>query len=246
MVASNDDIVPGTWRQSQVSFAASAGTTYYIAVDGYGGAVGNLILNLNPAGNDDFAQAAAIFVTSGTATTDTREASKEPYEPAHAGDIGGHSVWYRWTAPANGPVDFNTLGSAFRTVLAVYTGDAVTNLAPVAANLNDVGGLVTSRVDFYATNGTTYQIAVDGLGGDSGTLQLNWNMDCRLSVQELQDGRQQIKMSGVDWQRYTLESSGDLMTWVTNHSTITMPGDFYLFTNDPAGACGFSRAQLAP
>jgi len=39
---------------------------------------------------------------------------------AHAGEVGGHSVWFRWTAPASGPVDFNTVGSDFNTTLAVY------------------------------------------------------------------------------------------------------------------------------
>ena len=46
-MASNDD-VPGTiGGPSAVTFTAVAGTTYYIAVDGYNGATGNLVLNLS-------------------------------------------------------------------------------------------------------------------------------------------------------------------------------------------------------
>ena len=246
LVASNDDIVPGVWLQSQVSFLARTGTTYHIAVDGHGGAVGNAVLNLDPPVNDDFANPAVISGASGTTNDFTIEASKEAFERAHAGDIGGHSVWYRWTAPADGPVDFNTLGSTFSTVLAVYTGDTLTNLNVVAGNINDVGGLMTSRVDFTAAAGTIYLIAVDGARGDAGNLVLNWNMESRLELTDLSSGQMRIAMKGVDWQRYTLESSSDLVTWLTNHPTITMPGDVYLFTNSPAGQCEFFRARSWP
>ena len=43
-VASDDDA--GAGNNSQVIFAATAGTTYQIAVDGYSGATGNIILNV--------------------------------------------------------------------------------------------------------------------------------------------------------------------------------------------------------
>ena len=56
LIASNDDVAP-TIHQSALSFAASAGTPYRIAVDGYNGAVGTVVLNLNPPANDDFANA---------------------------------------------------------------------------------------------------------------------------------------------------------------------------------------------
>ena len=45
-IASNDDGGPGT--TSQVSFTTSAGTTYKIAVDGYSGHQGNLVLSWSP------------------------------------------------------------------------------------------------------------------------------------------------------------------------------------------------------
>jgi hypothetical protein len=45
LVADNDDIVLGVNQQSSVTFAAVAGTTYKIVVDGFGAAVGNIILN---------------------------------------------------------------------------------------------------------------------------------------------------------------------------------------------------------
>jgi hypothetical protein len=63
-------------------------------------------------------------------------------------------------------VDFNTAGSSFDTTLGVYTGNGVTNLTVIAGNNNDAGSLVSSRVDFPATAGTRYRIAVDGFGAE--------------------------------------------------------------------------------
>jgi hypothetical protein len=100
-------------------------------------------------------------------------ASAEPGEPNHAGNTNIVSVWYKWTAPTNGSFIFDTTGSTFDTVLAVYTGTIVTNLTAVATN-NDYAQLQTSQVFFSATPGTTYYIAVDGFGGAEGNYVLNW------------------------------------------------------------------------
>ena len=43
-VASNDDAIG---RQSEVSFTAQVGVIYYIAVDGYSGATGSIVLNID-------------------------------------------------------------------------------------------------------------------------------------------------------------------------------------------------------
>jgi hypothetical protein len=254
-VAGDDDIIPGVYLTSQVSFSATAGTTYWIAVDGYQGAVGTVVLNLNPPANDDFAQAFIISGSAGTTNGSTIGASKEPYELAHAFDVGGHSIWYLWTAPDSGPADINTLGSTFNTTLAVYTDGSVgssgnlTNFVLVAASDDDVGAVQTSRVDFYAVAGTTYQIAIDGFGAESGRTTLNWNMRSELGIQPLPGGDIRLTLTGVDWQRYTLLSSTDLLTWFTNMQTITLSGGLHLYTNSPSTNTSgrqFYRALLAP
>src|SRR2546425_3684733 len=43
--------------------------------------------------------------------------TKESGEPNHAGNAGGSSIWYRWTAPTADPVTIDTVGSAFNTLL---------------------------------------------------------------------------------------------------------------------------------
>jgi hypothetical protein len=66
----------------------------------------------------------------------------------------------------------NTTGSDFDTLLAVYTGNSVSNLLQVAAN-DDSGGGLTSAVIFDALSGTNYWIAVDGYEGATGAIVLN-------------------------------------------------------------------------
>src|SRR5205814_1418049 len=101
-------------------------------------------------------------------------ATKEPGEPNHAANVGGHSVWYCWTPPASGTVIFDTAGSDFQTVLGVYTGNSVDALLVVADD-NGSGPNQISRLNFSAVANTPYHIAVDGFAGAMGKLVLNWS-----------------------------------------------------------------------
>jgi len=96
-------------------------------------------------------------------------ATKEPGEPNHAGNFGGKSLWWTWTAPVSGLVNLTTAGTDFRNALAAYTGPSVASLTAVATNLAGAG-TNTSYVSFAALSGTTYQIAVDGYNGATGTV----------------------------------------------------------------------------
>jgi Ca2+-binding RTX toxin-like protein len=119
--------------------------------------------------NDNFADAQIANTGDTNPTSGSNvDATKELGEPNHAGDGGGASVWYRWTAPHSGPATVDTCDSAFDTLLGVYTGASVTGLAEVASN--DDGCIIGmgSFVDFEAVAGTTYRIAVDGFGGATG------------------------------------------------------------------------------
>ncbi len=73
--------------------------------------------------NDNFASATVITGVSGATAGSTVGATKETGEPNHAGNPGGASVWFRWVAPVNGTVTFNTEGSAFDTIMGVYSRD---------------------------------------------------------------------------------------------------------------------------
>jgi hypothetical protein len=176
-IASNDDVAPGSDLSSQVSFEATAGHTYRVAVDGYNGASGVVRLQIvgtaSPPPNDAFAAAQPLSGSDARREADTnRAASKEVGEPAHGGNPGGASVWYSWTAPAGGPVVVETAGSDFDTVLSVYTGASIASLSEVAANDDVVPGSdLTSRVAFTGVPNQTYRIAVDGYKEGAGEAQ---------------------------------------------------------------------------
>lgn len=133
-----------------------------------------------PPANDSFASATLIALpTNNTATLSgyNTNATKQTGEPAHADNAGGRSVWWRWTAPAAGPVAIDTRGSYFDSTLGVYTGTAVNGLTTVASNddLSASPHIQASSVTFTAVAGTTYFIAVDGFDADCAALTLNFS-----------------------------------------------------------------------
>jgi PASTA domain-containing protein len=171
-VAADDN---GCGDQSYVTFTASAGVTYRIAVDGANGDVGYFELDWGVAPpNDDFAASAELSGDSGTAQGDNRYATLEQGEPQH-GPNGGASVWYRWTAPSTGPATLDLCDSEFDSQLAVYTGASVDGLTLVAQDDNDCPDEWGARVSFTAAAGQEYRIAVDGAYGDQGNLVLHWS-----------------------------------------------------------------------
>jgi hypothetical protein len=132
--------------------------------DGYGKVVINLTFEPGPP-NDMFTNRIVLPSTNKiTVYGNNINASSDDNEPLHAGLNSGKSVWWSWTAPETGPVRISTFGSDFDTILAVYTGNTINSLTPVASNNDDeeLGGGLTSLVTFPAIKGTTYQIAVDG------------------------------------------------------------------------------------
>jgi len=221
LVASNDDIAFPTIEQSSLSFPAVSGNTYYIAVDGYDGAVGNIVLSINPPFNDAFTNCQSLSGAIGQTNGYTIGASKEPGEPDHNADFGGHSVWYCWTAPANGAISFDTIGSDFDTLLAVYTGSAVNALTVVASD-NDSGGNGTSRVVFNAMAGKLYHVAVDGVHGATGNLVLHWKPPGQLSLQKVSGTTVALTLTGAPG-TYSIQSSSDLAHW-TNLTSMTVSG----------------------
>ena len=256
-VVSNDDT--GRLVTSSVTFTATAGTTYHIAVDGFNGDTGSINFNIgtfnsaptltafapasggagvtvtltgtnftgasavrfagtaaasfvvenatritavvpanaasgqitvvtpngtatSPMGftvlpgpaNDNFANAQSLEGTVPQVVTGTNgSATKEAGEPDHAGNAGGRSVWYAWTAITDGDYTITTRGSDFDTLLAVYTGSTVSTLTPVASNDDDPDGGSTSAVTFTAQANKTYRIAVDGFNGEAGDITLS-------------------------------------------------------------------------
>lgn len=171
----------------EYTFKATVGTSYAIAVDGNGfypplasppvteGAISLRIEATPPPSNDDFETAAALdgriteepkgarrYIASVSGYT--WNATKQGGEPTHAGDLGGSSVWYMWTAPESGLARFSACcGSP--NLIGVYAGDMVGALTELGSG--------KGLAQVFVSVGTTYRIAVDSefslpLGGPSG------------------------------------------------------------------------------
>jgi hypothetical protein len=179
---------------------------------------------LAPA-NDSFDEALELTGRSDTASGTNKDATKELGEPNHAGEIGGASVWFQWTAPADGETTIETCGSDFDTLLAAYTGAAVNALTEVEGN-DDVCGFQSS-ISFTAEEGQTYRIAVDGRNGATGLFSLQLRLappnddfaDAAIvagdngSVEGTNDGAsveasEPGSVSGSVWYRWTAPSTG--------------------------------------
>jgi len=123
--------------------------------------------------NDDFGHAIVINGSSEVTNVvygSNTDASWQYGEPNHGG-YSSKSVWWSWTATSTRSISISPKAAVFDTLLGVYTGTAVTNLAAVSVN-DDSGSLQTSRVLFRAIAGETYRIAVDGFLSDTGNIQL--------------------------------------------------------------------------
>ena len=232
-VAENDDIDPILDNaQSEVNFGATAGVTYYIAVDGFSNGTvqeeGNIRLNISqkggqPTGNNQFANATTLTGPQGAVTGNNLRFTRETGEPSHAGVRGGRSAWWQWTAPNDGNVRFETTGTAFDTLLAVYTGESVNSLKLVMENDDIVSGDVwQSRLEFMAKKGTLYRIAVDGFYDagppaiqDEGNIRLAWEqavpvLPFSVTASQASDGRFEVRLPSVSGIRYALERTTDL------------------------------------
>ncbi|HWQ93681.1 MAG TPA: hypothetical protein VN673_18610 [Clostridia bacterium] len=169
-VAQDDE--GGAGSCSRVIFNATAGVAYQIAVDGYYGASGNISLTVKRGLlNDVFANRLQLLGSLDYVVGSNLGATWEADEPYHWQTTGEQSVWWKWQAPASGPVTISTTGSSFDTILAAYTGTSMANLFLVASN-DDYNSAMTSQITFFATAGTVYQIAVDGYGQAAGSVRL--------------------------------------------------------------------------
>ena len=164
------DCVGDSWGTT-VTFRAVAGVEYAIGVDAVASFSGpeatqgfiHLLLARTPEPvNDDFAAATPLNgqvdangIYAAGASGSTWAATKEPGEPSHAGDPGGASVWYSWTAPTSEAYNVYACGR-FPILFAIYSGDSVSTLTGFASQ--GECGIRTLQM----SAGTTYRFAIDG------------------------------------------------------------------------------------
>src|SRR6185436_8661384 len=117
--------------------------------------------------NDSFSDALAVNLEHGAVTNSNLSATRQPNEPVLPGTPVGHTIWYRWIAPANGYLQLG-LASTQEVVAAVYSGSHLGDLALEASNAYRLGYdlshyLWFTRAQFGVPvhGGQAYFIAVD-------------------------------------------------------------------------------------
>ena len=203
---------------------------------------GQIAPNISAPANDNFANATVLPAAAGTTSGTNTAATKESGEPNHAANnAGGASVWYRFTAPADGSATIDTAGSNFDTLLGVYTGSAVNGLSVVAQNDDVAPGNTTSAVQFNAVAGTAYRIAVDGFSNAQGNITLNWNFPASPSGVSgtVRETGTLAPVAGA-WvaimRTSNLTTAGGAVTNGSGAYSVTVPpGTYYVYVIDPTG-----------
>ncbi|MGP8200491.1 MAG: beta strand repeat-containing protein [Limisphaerales bacterium] len=185
----NGNGIPGATN----SFSAGTATITYTITNAQPFNSGNYQVVVANAVASEESPAFDLTVDLGTPiTTNNNLASSLPFNPLAGAVAGSNSsssippidgptniagkpaagfLWYNWTASFSGVISLTTRGSSFDTLLGVYTGSALDSLTTVAED-DDSGGFFTSLVTFNCVQGTTYQIAVAGYRGATGSVVL--------------------------------------------------------------------------
>jgi hypothetical protein len=175
----------------------------------------------SPPTNDSFAHATPLAGFFTEARGRLGGATHEPGEPVIAPAAQNGSVWYRWTAPADGQViimtDLDSLSAG------LYQGDTVAGLTPLAVSSIGTARQLVAPV----VGGATYYLSLEGaaqwpnefgvdlllLPDAQGTLAAGLSADGSVAIQ------------GFDFPNglHVLEVSSDLRSW-TPIQTNAAPG----------------------
>jgi hypothetical protein len=127
----------------------------------------NRLIVLSSISNDAFANRVPVAGWTPYLLADNRNATTEPGEPIV--ENAGKTVWWTWTAPADGTVYLN-FESDMAVEVSVYSGEILGNLKGVAGG-DSLLPANESFDPFHARAGAKYQIRVDSYyAGQSGTI----------------------------------------------------------------------------
>ncbi len=184
VVATNDDGPGCTGFTSELSFVADGSSTYYIAVDGFGGAGGTFDLSVscgpindNPCGAIAIECGVPVFGNTDTATDDSAAA------PTCDTTTTAPGIWYIYEdtsgLPANILVSTCSASTDYDTKISVYTGDCGTLPLTCVAGNDDSPNCTNfqSEVEFQSDGNTTFYILVHGFSTGTGNFELNMTCD---------------------------------------------------------------------
>ncbi len=164
----------------RITFPATAGVTYSIQVQGtdYLGAPFFMLWSMAPPPHDNIANALPLSGARGYSPGfedwrgTTIRATAEPGEPNHApGRSPGATTWFRWTAPASGPVRFSVAEASVDNMLACYSGSGYGSLVQLART----DWQFWHDLSFDAVAGQTYLIVADTGPYGGGQLGVEWS-----------------------------------------------------------------------
>ncbi len=187
------EVAAGEQRQITVRFSvddsADSDATLYFTASAWNGRAGSIDVTIGSGNvpdilrpsNDDFAQAQSIEGREGTVALDLLRATPESAEPISEERFGrpSSSVWFRWTAPSDGPFRFavpapvgdheleEPRGAIARYDLVDVFDDGVLGvLSPVGRGLWEA--------TFFAEQDRTYHVRVAG-SARGAELDLRWS-----------------------------------------------------------------------
>ena len=161
----------------EVRFYAIKGTHYPIRIDGIERTFGTLRLNIAltrmpRSANDNFADRTRLTGANVTLHGDNLAATREPGEPDFTDSIPQGSVWYTWTAPGAGGLNFSITGEGMNPLLGIFKGDSLATLERVAGYPCNSFPPQPCGLGLITRAGETYQIVVDGGGATAGNFEL--------------------------------------------------------------------------
>jgi hypothetical protein len=163
---------------SQVTFTATANTTYFfmVASECCGNPGGNLVFTLEgPPANDDISGATPLTLNT-TVTENAAVASRAPTDPttcASSFNFIGNTVWFSFTATQSQPLNVDKRGTNYQASVTVMT-DLGSGPAVIACATDEFFTGQSAGVRFKATAGSTYflMVANNSSMDQAGFLQL--------------------------------------------------------------------------
>ncbi len=201
-----------------------------------------------PPAND---QCSGAFVVTGGVYTNSQSTtnatdSGDPI-PSCIGNAFGKGVWYRFTAPANGTLIVDTIGSSFDTVLGIYSGTCG-GFTEIACD-DDSGGNLTSVTTNVVGGGGTYYLLAGGWGGASGNLVFHLRFvpsGLYLTPVSLQNCVFNLAINGPASSNVVLQTSVNLNGWTNVLTNVLAPNGslFFVDSNACARPAQFYRARF--
>ena len=246
---SNLEYYRGT-SNARLELPLAAGQTIYLCLSAYDTASAYTLSwrrIVRPA-NDPFGNAFEISGESGSTPGTNFDATTESGEPQHLpGYSSRHSVWWTWTAPITWHYRFRIETENQYNSLAIYRGDSLQALSPVARSTS----IGDHDVEFFAEEGQTYHIVVQAYAYEyTGPFELFWSRYNPAPGFSSIDFQTLLKdQAGQSLRPFSIEVWGDDHVTAENGIRIVIP-ESLPFAFDPAHGslviAGEGASRIAP